>query len=146
MERITDILLTIRRMGKLHERCLAPICAKYQLSQMEATIISFLHNNPGLDTAGDISELRMLPKGNISQGVEVLVQRALLARCQDRADRRRIHLTLQPAAQPLIQEMEEANDRFVTQLFAGFSAEERAVFQALNERIMQNTIRGLEGK
>lgn len=64
MKRPTDFLTNIRRIIKLHESMLKGICETYRLSLIEATIISFLYNNPGKDTAADIVELRMLSKGN----------------------------------------------------------------------------------
>lgn len=92
MSRTTEFLMNIRSIIKLHESMLREICGEYQLALIEATIISFLHNNPGKDTAADIVELRMLSKGNVSQAVESLIQRSLLRREQDAVDRRRIHL------------------------------------------------------
>ena len=57
----------------------------------------FLYNNPGKDTAADITELRMLSKGNVSQAVESLIQKGS---AKDgpltRLDRRKIHLSLLP--------------------------------------------------
>ena len=41
---------------------LKEICGAYHLTMIEANIISFLYNNPGKDTAGDIVELRMLSR------------------------------------------------------------------------------------
>ena len=41
-----------------------------RLTITEGKVISFLYNNPGKDTAADITELRMLSKGNVSQAVE----------------------------------------------------------------------------
>lgn len=61
----TDFLTMIRRIIKLHEGMLKEVCEHYQLALIEANIISFLYNNPGRDTAGDIVELRMLAKGNV---------------------------------------------------------------------------------
>ena len=63
MSRTTEFLMNIRSIIKLHESMLREICGEYQLALIEATIISFLHNNPGKDTAADIVELRMLSKG-----------------------------------------------------------------------------------
>ena len=54
---------------------LKAICEEYRLTLIEATIISFLHNNPAKNTAADIVELRMLSKGNVSQAVESLIQK-----------------------------------------------------------------------
>ena len=76
MNRITDYLTGIRRISKLHASMLKTyVCQEYGLTLAEATVISFLYNNPGRDTAADIVELRMLQKGNVSQAVETLVQR-----------------------------------------------------------------------
>lgn len=73
-----NVLLNMRQMIKLYDSFLDEIRKKYRLTQVEVTIISFLHNNPGKDTAKDISTLRMLPKGNVSQGVESLIQKKIL--------------------------------------------------------------------
>ena len=74
MGRPTDFLTNTRRIIKLYESMLRSICEKHRLTLLEATILSFLHNNPGVDTAADITELRMLSKGNVSQAVESLIQ------------------------------------------------------------------------
>lgn len=144
MQRTTDVLISIRRMIKLYEKMLKRACEKYQLTQIEADIISFLQNNPGKDTAKDIAELRMLSKGNVSQAVENLIQRSLLKRQQDTADRRRIHLSLLPKAKPMMGEIEKMRQEFQKEVFAGFSQEEREQYAAFNDRIMQNTNSAME--
>ena len=68
---ITDLLVLMQRIGKMHEQMLKELCRQYDLSLIEAKIIAFLHNNPTKDTAGDIVELRMLSKGNVSQAVDL---------------------------------------------------------------------------
>ena len=78
MNQITGLLLCIRKTVKLYESMLKPVCDHYRLTLIEADIISFLQNNPGKDTAGDIVGLRMLSKGNVSQAVESLIQKSLL--------------------------------------------------------------------
>ena len=93
-----ESLLNFRRIMKLHEGILKKVCEEYQLTLTEASIICFLKNNPTLDTAGDIVEIRMLSKGNVSQAVESLIRKSLLQRTQDTDDRRKIHLSLLPGA------------------------------------------------
>ena len=139
MNPATTYLTNFRRIIKLHEAMLKDICEQYGLTLMEATIISFLYNNPGKDTAADIVELRMLSKGNVSQGVEGLIQKALLQRRQDTRDRRRIHLTLLPAAAPITQTIENIQTQFHREVFCGLSEEDRAQFDRINARIMENT-------
>lgn len=138
MSRITEFLTSIRQVVRLHDSMLKPVCDHHQLSAIETTIISFLYNNPGKDTAADIVQLRMLSKGNVSQAVESLIQKSLLARRQDQADRRKIHLSLTKEARPVTEEIEEIQKEFRKTLFQGFSPEEQKLFFEWNGRIQEN--------
>ena len=135
----TEFLPNLRRIIKLHDSMLKEVCEEYQLMLIEGTIISFLHNHPGKDTAADIVELRMLSKGNVSQAVESLIQKSLLKRSLDPQDRRKIHLSLTPEAQPMIESLENLWQEFEDQVFFGISEEEKALFDRLNDRIRENT-------
>lgn len=140
----TDYLMNIRRIMKLHEGMLKQICAKYDLSLIEANIISFLHNNPEKDTAGDIVELRMLSKGNVSQGVELLAGKELLLRIPDKEDRRKVHLSLSEKAFPITEEIEQGKLTFQEELFSGFSEDDKKALEDLSRRIMENTEKALK--
>ncbi|MGI6010053.1 MAG: MarR family winged helix-turn-helix transcriptional regulator [Ruminococcus sp.] len=146
MAMATDFLVSIQRIIKLHESMLKEICEKYHMSLIEAKIISFLHNNPGKDTAADIVELRMLQKGNVSQAVEVLFQKSLLLRRQDQEDRRRIHLILTDQAKPIVEEMERIWAEFEKEIFSGLSQEEKSAFNKVNEKIKENARKALTGR
>lgn len=135
----TDFLVNIRRTIKLHESMLKEICEKHQLTLIEANIISFLYNNPGKDTAGDIVELRMLSKGNVSMAIESLIQKSLLQRKPDLEDRRKIHLLLLPEAKPITVEVEACKKQFQKEIFLGMSEQEKKQFEELNRRVMENT-------
>ena len=135
----TEFLTNIRRIIRLYNRMLEPICDKYGMSSVEATVISFLYNNPGKDTAADIVELRMLSKGSVSQAVENLIQKSLLIREQDVEDRRKIHLSLTASAKPITEEIEKIREQFREQIFRGFTAEERELFTLFSIRIGENT-------
>ena len=111
---------------------------RHKLTLIETTIISFLYNNPGRDTAADIVELRMLSKGNVSQAVELLIQKSLLKRIPDENDRRRIHLELLPDAIPITNEIDTIKETFRTELFHGFSKEEEEQLEFLNRKLMEN--------
>ena len=123
---------------------LKPVCEDYGLMPIEATIISFLHNHPGRDTAAEIAELRMLSKSSVSQGVENLIQKGLLVRSQDREDRRKIHLSLTEKAEPITEDIERVWRGFRDKIFRGFSEEEEKAFLQYNERLVLNTIREME--
>ena len=108
------------------------------MNLMEATVISFLNNNPGKDTAADIVELRMLQKSNVSQAVESLAQRGFISRTQDRKDRRRIHLSLTEKAGDIVRELDEIREAFHREIFRGLSEEDIETFHRVNEQIGSN--------
>ena len=143
--RKTEFLTNIRQIMRLHDKMLKSICGQYQMNITETAVISFLYNNPGKDTAADIVELRMLSKGAVSQAVESLIQKKLLEREQGTKDRRRIHLSLTPAANPITQEIEKAQKGFRDKVFQGFTEEERELFNEFHLRIQENTKQALEG-
>ena len=146
MPQTTSLLLLNRGMEKLYGRYMDDIRRDFSLSRIEITIISFLHNNPGLDTAADIAELRMLSKGAVSKAVEVLVQRSLLERIPDGKDRRKIHLRLKPEANPITENIDEVREEFLDTILEGFSKEEVEMQVSLNQRLFENTMRAMEGR
>lgn len=145
MNQTTNYLIGIRRIIKLHESMLKEsVCREYTLTLTEATVISFLYNNPGKDTAADIVELRMLQKGNVSQAVESLVKKSLLIRKQDAEDRRKIHLSLTEKAEPVVETVEKVCREFHEEVFCGISQEKLDTFSEVNERIGENVQKAIE--
>ena len=139
----TDMRLLMRGITKLYEQYLERIRGKYGLSQIEITIIGFLYNSPGKDTAAEIVELRMLPKGNVSQGVELLVKKGFLRRNTDRTDRRKVHLSLEETAIPLCNEIEKVNQSFKEQLLQGLTQQEKETYEKINRQLMKNIEKGM---
>ena len=137
----TDFLFNISRIVKLHESMLKSVCEEYGLTLIEAKVISFLHNNPGRDTAADISELRMLKKSNVSQAVEILFQKSMIKRKQDKSDRRRIHLSLTQNASPIVHSIDDLWEKFQKEIFMGISDEELESFENVNNKMQKNIIR-----
>lgn len=141
---ITELLETTRRTNKLHESFLRDLCETYHLTMTEASIICFLKNNPQLDTAADIVEYKMLAKSHVSQAVESLIQKSMLARTADPHDRRRQHLSLLPASAPVTDSIQAVQELFFQELFSGFTEDEQNQFFAFNQRIINNTKNMLE--
>lgn len=138
MASATDFLMNIRRIIKMHESMLKEICQEYGLTLIEATVISFLYNNPGKDTAADIAELRMLQKSNVSQAVELLAQKGFLGRRQDQTDRRKVHLSLTEKAAPITVSMERLWISFEEEVFSGIPESDREIFSRVNDRMKEN--------
>ena len=93
---------------------------------------------PTKDTAGDIVELRMLSKGNVSQAVDLLCQKGLLSKTADQTDRRKTHLSLLPSCENVTEAIDTFQSAFYHNLFDGFSLEEFQMFASLNERLASN--------
>ncbi len=146
MQRTNTLLVNFRRVIRLYDTMLKPVCQRWGLAPLEATIVSFLYNNPGRDTAADIVEYRMLSKGNVSTAVESLMRKGLLQRRQDQGDRRRIHLSLTPRAKPITQEVEAVREAFRRQLFRGFTQQEQELFAQFQQRLAENTKIATEGR
>ena len=108
--------------------------------------MGFLHNNPGKDTVGEIAYWRMLPKGNVSQGVESLIQKRLLQRICDKDDRRKIHLQITEQAKDIVRGIDKARKKYDEKIFLGFSEEEKKLYFQLNGKILENVFEGLERK
>lgn len=144
MNKTTEILLNMRRIIKLQDVMMKKLTELYQLTPVEAKIITFLHNNPNKDTAADIAELRMLHKGNVSQAVETLYQKEFLTRNQDKTDRRKIHLSLTEKADPIVQLIDEQQDEFYEEIFSGLSQEDRETFIKINAKIRKNIQKAVE--
>ena len=140
------LLLLYRRIQKLYDRHMDDIRKSFSLSRIEITIISFLHNNPGLDTAGVIAEYRMLSKGNVSQSVEALIQKGYLERFPDSEDRRRIHLSLTAHASEIVRQIDEIKRDFYQALAEGLTESEIMQYQAITDKITENVLNGLESR
>ena len=141
---ITDFLMHIRLTMKLQEQMLKNICEKWRLTITEGKVITFLYNNPGKDTAADITELRMLSKGNVSQVVESLIQKGLLTRSADQNDRRKIHLSLLSPAKEITNASHVMQKNLYGQIFNGLSEEDLKIYERINQKIMENTTNAIK--
>ena len=138
MHRSTRFLLVINRTLKLHETLLKEVCHKYDLSVVEAEVVSFLHNNPGKDTAADIVELRMLSKGCVSKAVDSLMTSGYLRRTQDPEDRRKQHLALTDKAAPITEEIDRIQKRLRKIVFDGFDGQDLKQFENYMDKMYEN--------
>ncbi len=133
-----DLLVSIRCIVKAYEGVLKKICTEFDLNLLEVTVISFLHNNPQMNTAGDIAGQRLLSKGNLSQAIERLIRRGLMKRMPDTIDRRRVYLYLLPAAAPVTDALDREWKTFNGKLFYNFTEQEIEWYDSFKEKLMQN--------
>lgn len=146
MNKTTELFMAIRSLFRLYDKMLKKVCTEHDLTVIEADVISFLQNNPGKDTAADITELRMLSKGAVSKAVESLMQKALLERIPDTEDRRKIHLRLKPQAGPVTESIDLVREEFLDTVLDGFTKDELELHGQLFDRLTENIKRAMEGR
>ena len=122
----------------LYNRMVAPVCEKHGLTYMEFTVLLFLANNPEYDTASQVVACRHLTKSHVSISVRSLGEKGLLTGAREEGNRRAIHLQVTPAAEPMIRDGREAQQKFYNVIHSGFSPEEEKLMQNMIARIDQN--------
>ena len=134
-------LLTIRAALKrryIHE--MAQVQNKWQLTGMEVDVILFLGNNPGYDTATDMVQLCQLTKSHVSKAVDHLTELGLITQERDQQNRRRVHLRLTDAAQPVLEAGQAAQKRFVDVLTRGLTDKDKEQMKRMLETIARNAV------
>lgn len=139
-----EYLQHFRNVVRYYEHSDRDVCERRSITQTELDILAFLHNHPGLDTASDIVEYRLLQKSNVSVAVESLIRKGLLVRLPDKSDRRLIHLFLTAAGEAVIPDIERSRRRLTSRLFEGFTEEEIGQYRKMNERIFSNAEKRLK--
>ena len=114
------------------------IMTQFALSAAETDIVMFLANNPGYDTAAQVSRVRRIPKSQVSLCVNALCERGLLTGSHSPGDRKSVHLALTPQAEPVAAFGRTVQEEFSAALFSDFSEEEKAEFSRLHQKIAKN--------
>lgn len=134
-----------RKLAQAYAAQCRPLCHAWGLPKTALDILMFLANNPDLNTARDIVELRHIKANLVSIHVERLTQEGYLTRTAAPEDRRKTLLSITQKAAPLVEQGRAIQEDFFTQLFVGVSPQEREVFVQILERMGENLDRILEG-
>lgn len=141
--RDTFILTTIKRCMQMYHTLLGKTAKKYGLSQTECDILIFLHFNPQLNTAKDISTIRLIAKSNVSTGVEALRKKGYITASADPKSRRVIRLEITQNAQKVIQALVTQQNRCLSYLKEGFNEAELEQIKYFVDRLDANVQNGL---
>lgn len=134
----TRLLQFSQHFRKFYCLQFSPLLEETGLSMREFHVLLFLINNPGFDTARDVTEFRGLAKSQVSQAVELLCARSLLARMPDTTDRRVVHLALTEEGLALAQRARTLQSQCYDRLLEGFTPQEEALFHDLLSRVLDN--------
>ena len=134
----TGQLDTIQKAQKRYSQLQEPVCQRYGINKTEMDVLLFLANNPGLDRAADIVNLRQITKSHVSVSVAGLERRGFVCRVLDPEDRRTAHLQLTEKALPVVREGNRLQQEFFGRIFAGLSEEEIALWRRMLEKVCSN--------
>ena len=134
----TRLMQFAKQFGKYCDHRFAPIARRYGLSMREINVLLFLANNPGYDTARDITEYRGISKSQVSQAVEFLAELSYLTRRADPDDRRLLHLGLTEEGLALARECKAVQARCGQDLLDGMTEDQVRQLQELWEMVMAN--------
>lgn len=144
MQHPTEVLLFSSQFKKLYDKKIGKMAEHYGLTPNEVNILLFLVNNPGYDTAKDISELRLLPKACVSRSVDSLIRQRFLTSREDEKDRRILHLSILPAALGLVEDAQASQQEFLSCVYRNFSDSERRALNDLTDKVLTNIREELE--
>ena len=116
------MLVWAQSVKQLCSKSMEPIIEEFDLTMIEIGIILFLAESPACDTCRDIADNLLLAKSNVSTAVEHLVQKGLVGREPDQADRRKVHLSLRPSARALVRKGQSARDTLLQDGASGTEA------------------------
>ena len=131
-------------LRSLYTMCVEPVCRSYTITRTELDILLFLANNPKYDTAAEISELRHLVKSHVSISLKSLEAAGYIEKTMVEGDRRRIHLKLTEAADPVVREGQKQQAAFAGIIIAGLGDEELQEFHSCLSQMEQNIKKYLE--
>lgn len=123
-------------MAKEYEPFRKQIMERFSLSAAEVDVLMFIANNPEYNTAAQVSKIRMIPKSHVSLAVSLLFEKGLLAKSDSR--KKSIQLFPTETASEIIDFGRKMQDDFQEALFSGFSAQEKAVYEFLHEKMRKN--------
>ena len=127
-----------RKIKALYELYTKPVREKYSLTQMEYSILLFLHRNSACDTASSIVRTGQFTKSHVSAAIKALEERGLITGEHEGNNNKTIHLRLTDMAEKILQEAADATERYKKRLFTGFSGEELHQMRNYFGRICEN--------
>lgn len=131
-----DYLIAGKKFTQVYEDRCIPVCKQFGLNQSALDLILFIANNPQLNTARDVCEIRGIKKGIVSVTVENLVTGGFLHRENDTEDRRIQRLQLTSACKPIVDAGRKAQTTFLTELSDALTPEELTILQQINQKLM----------
>lgn len=144
MTRNKELLAHSNHLKTLYIQMFRKYARQYGLTQVEIDVLLFLHNNPGYNTARDISVIRGIAKSNVSIAVEALKKRGLLDSEVDGINRKLHRLKICPAAAEMLQTLVACQESCVAAVMEGFTEQEMVEIRKFQKRMDDNVTAALQ--
>ena len=135
---VSELLVQAQRMKKWYEEALHAVAVQYGLTMNELSVLLFLANNPGYDTAKDIIERRRLTKSHVSMSLKDLERRDLVQKEYYPGNQKTAHLKLSSASIQMVAEGQQAQKKFFQTVFRDFNPEDVSRMEDYFERMRKN--------
>ncbi|MBP1920776.1 MarR family winged helix-turn-helix transcriptional regulator [Youngiibacter multivorans] len=137
-------ILSSWKFKKMYEKAFYPTTKELQLTQGEIDVLLFLFNNKPLDTAKDIAKYRSISKAMVSKSLDSLINKGYLSGETDSADKRSIHLSIEPAAVPAVEKLAQVQKSILKSIFHDITEDEYEVMKRIFSKIDSNISKKLE--
>jgi DNA-binding MarR family transcriptional regulator len=119
---VGSLVVLLRYCENLVRQRLQPLLDEAGLSPEHWRIMALLHEQPGLG-AGAIAKGAVLPSASVTRHVDKLVERGMVVRRVDPADKRRVVLALSPRGQELAEQLLAEEHTVEDAIASGLGAE-----------------------
>ena len=133
--RLIDQMILLKRG---HDQHCKSLLAEYNLRASDMVVLMYFTTHPECHTAQTICDSQLMAKSLVSTSVEAMVNRGFLHRESDPQDRRRMLLTLQPAAQEIIDKMNALSRQYTQRLLSGVDPQDLQAMERVLARISHN--------
>jgi DNA-binding MarR family transcriptional regulator len=138
MDEQLEVALKGGDFKRLLDSQLDEIKKKYQLKKVEIEVLFYLSKCGSENTPTDITKRLNLNRGHVSQAIDALLKRQLIASAADQQDRRCMHYTITPNAVSIIDEITNVKKKMDEQILKGITEEELAVYKKISEKMKKN--------
>lgn len=141
---MNDLLRYADHCRRLMQCSMQPLRTELGISQLEADLLLFFHNNPDLNTARDAVTYRGFAKSNVSTAVEGLKRKGWLSVEPDPNSRRIKRLVLRCERENDLQRLAKRQTEVFQMLCQGFESAEIYLLRAFLSRMDENAVNAFE--
>jgi MarR family transcriptional regulator for hemolysin len=111
---------------------------KYNLKKVELEVLFYLAKCDKNNTPTDVTLHLNLNRGHVSQAIDTLLKRNLIAASVDEKDRRIMHYAITAYAGDIIDEVGAVKEQLEQQILEGITEKELAEYKRISEKMLAN--------